>query len=723
LRRRVILAGSAALVMLTGVGMIAGTYYVDSVDLPADLKMYESTTIYYADRRTPMAKIGEENRTVVTLDKVPKHVQHAVVATEDMTFYTNDGVDYKGIVRAAWNNVTGGERQGASTISQQYARKLADLKGISYARKVREAVLATKLNQKYSKDKILELYLNVIYFGRHAYGIEAAAQAYFGKSASDLTVAEGMVLAGLIKDPEGSDPKKGSPYDPTRNPDTAKDRFHSYIKPNMVKLGYLTQQEADTLKYPENVVKVDPAVGSRLRAQWGLDKPEGVIVHHVMDELSDIKAPDGRPRFPAEEVRHGGLQIYTTVLKPMQDAAVRFASGATADSPLFGQPPNLQGALVAVEPGTGRVRAYYGGPQGEGSDYAGWYADPVLSDGKPVEFGAHPPASSFKVYTLAAGLIHGYSVESHWDGTSPKDFPLSNRVTGHAPGPVKNNDGGSADCQTWCTLLEATEKSLNTPYFGLAEAVGWPKVLEVARAAGIRSMWHPERGRQDLAGKNASALGLGTELGIGQFPVTVLDHANGMATFAARGKAAQAHFVQEVHKKGKRVHAESINPKQVPGLTDAIADNITYALSKVPAATASDMNGRQAAGKTGTWQLGDTSDNAHTWMVGYTPPGRDKAKTPGLAAAVWIGNKKDEQKLVDKSGQRLFGATMAAPVWRKFMNAALANTEKVGLPTEPSPVGHLAEGNGIPPSEPAKDNGQGNNGPGKNRGKPSRPSR
>ncbi len=702
-RRNVIIAFTATVLMLMGIGLVASTYYIDSVDLPPDLQMYESTTIFYADHQTPMARIGEENRTVVTLDKVPEHVQQAVVATEDMSFYSNDGVDYGSIVRAAWNNVTGGERQGASTISQQYARKLADLKGISYARKVREAVIATKLNEKYDKDKILELYLNAVYFGRHAYGIEAAAQAYFGKPVNNLTVAEAMVLAGLIKDPEGSDRKKGSPYDPTRNPDTAKERFHGYIKPNMVQLGYLTQQAADELKYPDNVIKVDPAVDSRLRAQWGLDKPEGLIVHHVMDELSKISGPGGRPRFSSDEIRNGGLQIYTTVAKPMQDAALKYASGATADSPLFGQPPNLQGALVAVEPGTGRVRAYYGGAQGDGSDYAAWYADPVLSDGKPVEFGAHPPASSFKVYTLAAGLIHGYSIDSHWDSTSPKDFPRSHRIAGRQPGPVKNNDGGAADCQTWCTLLEATEKSLNTPYFALAEEVGWAKVLEVARAAGIRSMWHPEKGRQDLTTKNPSEFGFSTELGIGQFPVTVLDHANGMATFAARGKAASVHFVQEVHKKGQRVYGETINPKQIPGFTDAMAANVTYALSKVTAATASDMNGRPAAGKTGTWQLRDTSDNAHTWMVGFTPPGRDKTKTPGLAAAVWIGNKSDEQKLVNKAGQRLFGATMAAPVWRKFMNAALNKTEKVQLPSQPRPGGTLAEGNGIPP---ARDHGR-----------------
>src|SRR5262249_44421552 len=152
----------------------------------------ESTSIYYDDGTTLMAKIGEENRTVVTIDQVPEYVRYAVVAAEDMTFFSNDGVDYKGIVRAAWNNFTGGERQGASTISQQYARHWANLKGVTYARKLQEAVIALKLNKQFDKKQILEKYLNIVFFGRHAYGIEAASWAYFNHGVKDLKLDEGI---------------------------------------------------------------------------------------------------------------------------------------------------------------------------------------------------------------------------------------------------------------------------------------------------------------------------------------------------------------------------------------------------------------------------------------------------------------------------------------------------------------------------------------------------
>jgi len=721
-RRNLIIVGIAAFIMLTGVGMVTGTYYFDQVELPQDLHMKEATTIFYNDGKTKMAQIGEENRTMITIKDVPEWVQHAVVATEDNTFYTNTGVDYKGIARAAWNNVTGGERQGASTISQQYARHWAELSGVTYGRKVREAVIAMKLNQKFSKPQIMEMYLNIVYFGRHAYGIEAASVAYFNKSVSKLTMAEGMVLVGLIKNPEGNG--KGSPFDPTVDKQQAMDRFNNYIKPNMLKLGFMTQQEFDTMQYPTTVVPVNATNNSLLRAQWGLDKPEGLIVHHVMDELSKVKNPDGSLKFADADgnikdgIRNGGLRIVTTVDQKLQADAVAMASGDKG-SPMAGQPDNLQAALVSVEPGTGRVRAYYGGPKGGGCDYASFYNDPVLANGEGATCGAHPPGSSMKPYVLAAGLIDGYTVDSYWDGRSPIEFPKSGRGKNNPVKTAGDGTGGNGKCAggpDHCTLWEATEQSLNTPFFALGETLGAAKVIDTAKAAGVRSMWATVQGeplpvRKDLTtgkGSDFAPKFFSTEVAIGQYPITVLDHANGTATFAARGYAAAVHFVQEVTVDGKKKYAETIAPKRIPGFTDGISDAMNWILQKVPQHYGSriSINGRQTAGKTGTWQFQQTTKNAHAWFMGYTAPDLSK-KSVNLATAVWVGNKGDEQPIIDKGKSPIIGGSLPGPVWKAFTEKAATDLKLPKISFQKlADVGTKTEGNAtspqpsVPPNDP-----------------------
>src|SRR5436305_5120059 len=318
----------AVFIMLSGLAVVGGGYYFDSVKLPNDIPLPESTVVTYADGVTPMAKIGDTNRTILPADQIPDVVKKAVVATEDQTFYTNNGVDLRGIIRAAWNNVTGGNTQGASTITQQYVRKAFDLEGVSYARKIREAVMAMKIDQSYTKDEILGFYLNTVYFGQGAYGIEAAAQSYFGKDAKDLTVGEAMVLAAVIKDPEGAEG-----YNPNKSLPNAKGRWENYVKPSMVKLGYLTQPDADKLQYPTNIRKPDPTN----QGQYGKDTPTAFVVHHVMDEL--LYHTDGR--FTAQDLKTGGDRIQTTNDKGMEDAAIQAADAAVPGPPMAHQPPRL----------------------------------------------------------------------------------------------------------------------------------------------------------------------------------------------------------------------------------------------------------------------------------------------------------------------------------------------------------------------------------------------
>jgi membrane peptidoglycan carboxypeptidase len=667
-RRKRILIVMAVLVLLAGAGLMAGTYYVDSVPTPTDLKLPESTTVYFADGRTEMAKLGAENRTIVPYDQMNDSAKQAIVAAEDRTFWTNKGVDFTGVLRAAWSNLTGGQRQGASTITQQYARVAAELKGVTYSRKIREAVIAWKLDDKYSKEEILGFYLNTVPFGRGAYGIEAAAQAYFGKTvrrdapaANQLTKAEAMVLCAMVKQPEADpDDPEGQPgYDPRRNPKARQnsiDRW-DYIRDGMVKLNYLSADEAVNLAYPDTVKPIDPAA-----RQSGLDQPTGQVVNHVISELRQTEPFKDKP---ADYMRDGGFKIVTTIDKRVQDAAEAAADIRRDSAPeaVRGQPKNWQAALVAVEPGTGRVLGYYGGNEASGADYAGWYYDET---GEARGFGQHPPGSSFKVYDLAAAVQEKVSVKQTFDSPDTKEFPASGRTKASPAGPIRNAE--HAACQPNCALWEATVASLNVTYFELTEKLGTAKVIDMATRAGVDSMWANEKGnpqpkRVELRGHpgEETAGHFSTEAGIGQYGITVADHANGMATFAAGGKRADTHFVRSVEKGDERVFEERLVQTDV-GLDQEAIDQLDWTLRRVKAAKLD--NGWDSAGKTGTWQAGQsTTQNVHTWMVGYTG---------ALAAAVWLGST-DGKPLKNKNGSyEVYGSTGPGPIWRQFMEQATA---------------------------------------------------
>jgi membrane peptidoglycan carboxypeptidase len=662
-RRDVVIASVAVVVMLSGLGLTAAAYYVDGVPTPDQLELPQSTTVYFADAKTPMAKLGTENRTILQFDEMIDSIKEAIVAAEDQTFWTNEGVDFSSVLRAAWNNFTGGRTQGASTITQQYARIAADLKGVTYSRKLREAVMAWKLDDKYSKEEILGFYLNTVPFGRGAYGIEAAAQAFFGKTANknasparQLTVAEAMVLVSMVKQPEPNpnDPEGQPGYDPTRGPtalENSRSRWN-YVRDGMVSLGYLTRAEADSLEYPNTVQEFDPS--SR---QSGLDLPTGLTVHHVLSELQQTAVFRGKPK---GYLQNGGFRIVTTIDQRAQAAAEAAAdiTRPTAPSVVRGQPKNWQAALVAVEPGSGRVLAYYGGNDGAGADYAGWYYD---EDGGARGFGQHPPGSSFKVYDLAEAIRQQISVKSRWDSPATKEFPASGRTKGSAAGPVRN--ASSAACQPRCTLWEATVASLNVTYFALTEKLGPANVIDMARKSGVDSMWTTVKGRPDpvridMRGKTGQELAgtFSTEVGIGQYGITVTDHANGMATFAAGGKRAEAHFVRSVTKGDDEVYTERLAQTDI-GLGKEQINELNWTLSKVPTARLS--NNWDAAGKTGTWQWGNSiTRNAHTWMVGYTR---------ALAAAVWVGTTDGGALKTKSGGYDVYGANYPGPIWRQFM--------------------------------------------------------
>ncbi len=671
----------ALVLLLTGGGVVGGSAFLDSVTLSSELTFPETTTVLYSDG-TVLARLGVVTRYELPYEQISDAVKVAIVASEDEAFWEHDGVDFAGVMRAAWNNFTGGQLQGGSTITQQYARLAYELDGLTYQRKAREAVLAWKMDQAMSKEEILTAYLNAVSFGRQAYGVEAAARAFFGKTANNtappeqqLTMAEAMALVAMVKQPypDPNDPVGSPGYDPTVSPEAdanARARF-DYVRGQLVKMGSMSAEEAAALVYPDTI-RPYQVEGN------GLEGPNGHIVNQVLSELTHTPGSIFSGAKDWKFIKEGGYQIHTTIHRGAQDAAVR-AAGRNG-SVLAGQPANLQGALVAVQPGTGRVLAYFGGDDGIGNDFAGTYLDEqdVLRGA-----GYHPPGSSFKVYTLAAALKANFALRSYWKW-QPYDMQGAsggNRITN-----VSNCGDQPSNSETPCTLLQSTVSSLNVPFYQVTLSVGPANVLSLARDAGIDAIWNDARERIDLRNTDMSTVvpaQVDTFLGIGQYPVTVVDHANGLATMAAAGQRADAHFVTKVMKGEDFVYGEQLRTGGPAILTPQQVNDLTYTLSQVSSARVN--TGWDTAGKTGTWEWGvDPEENAHAWMVGFSRR---------IAAAVWVGNAGDEGPLKDSAGNRVYGSGLPANIWRSFMTDATAAMAEPQEHTKFNPPNYLGDTN------------------------------
>jgi membrane peptidoglycan carboxypeptidase len=521
----------------------------------------QTTIVYYSDGKTEIGRLsGEVNRINIKLKDVPKHVQDAVLAAEDRKFYEHSGVSFRGIARAAYRDIRGGgTRQGGSTIPQQYAKNAFLSSEKTFARKFKEAVLAVKIDRKYSKEWILESYLNTIYWGRGASGVEAAARTYFGKPARRLTVEEGAFLAGIIRAPEAYDP------DEKDSASAAKVRFQ-YVLDGMVEMGTVDPTKAQRAKFPK----------VRERQSPGVKGPNAYVMLAVRRELV-------RKDFTEDDIYRGGLRIVTTIDKRMQDAALATIKEYFAD-----QPKDLQQGMLSVDPKTGAIRAMYGGrerPDEKLIDYTG-----VVGSAK------RQPGSSFKPYVLAAAIDDGWSLKSRYNGKSPgRRYP--DRQEG-----VKNYGNQNYG---WLDLTAATAKSVNTIYVDLGNDVGLDKVIDAANRAGIRD-------RNELKRSKGSSLPLGTA------DVPVVDQAVGFATFANGGQRATAYIVQQVKTANGKSRYQA-KPKLTRAFDEDVAADVTHAMTKVlqPGGTApmAALDGnRPAAGKTGT-----TQKNGDAWFVGYTP--------------------------------------------------------------------------------------------------------
>ena len=679
-RRRTILGiALSVLLLMSGIGLIGGSYFYDSVPRPSELNLANNTEVYSSDGKTQIARLGTQNRTEVDMKRLPDEVRKALIAGEDKKFFEHHGIDLLGIARAAYNNLTGGGRQGASTITQQYARAAANDMEISYARKLREAVMARKLEDEYDKLTIMGFYLNTVYFGRGAYGVGAAAEAYFGippERIDTLTTAQAAVLGAVLKQPEPDGAAKG--YDPQNDPGAARDRW-SYVLNNMVEMQWLTPDKRASQTYPE-VKPFDPAKGFGFGY---VGAGTGYVINYIARELDQKGVIDWLKENELGNWKSAGLRITTSIDMRAQKAMEDELNRAVAGSTMSKQKDNMIGAGVAIEPATGRVLAYYGGTNnGNETDWAG--------NDQP-----HPAASSFKIYTLSAAIADGISIQSHWNS---RELKKSNGDQWDLTNASRESDPG---CDQYCTLESMTIQSFNVPFFRITEMIGTEKVIGMAHRAGIRTMWTDKDNKpydlsKGIPGRNV----FDYFAGIGQYPITVFDHAAGTATIANHGVRNDPHFVLKVERRnrktGKWEHVslgdEKVN--SAVAMPANVADEVTSVLRQVPTGVFAIEDGqRESAGKTGSWEnANDKRNNAHVWFTGYTAQ---------IASTIWLGSRDINTTPIKTPEGANMSSVYPKGFWSRFMNAA---HKQLNLPREKlatgtgGTLGSVDRGTGVSPT-------------------------
>ncbi len=424
---------AAVLFVVAAVGVFVA-YQRTEIPAPNQLANAQVSIVYYADGKTELDRIvsANANRESVPLSKVPKSVQQAHLAAEDRGFYENNGISLSGILRAVKTSVTGEPQVGGSTITQQYVKNYFLSQDRTLSRKAREILISVKIDSQRSKDQILEDYLNTIYYGRGAYGIQSAAKTFFNKDVSALTVPEGAVLASIINAP--------SLYDPANGAD-AKQRLENrfaYVLDGMVDEGWLTASERATYTALPTIAPV--------RANRFSAGPKGYITAAVKKELTKTGLTDA-------EIDQGGLRIVTTIDKTSQDAAVAAMKGNL--------PPQVTGGLVAMKPGDGAVVAMYGG-----ADYA---KNQLNTATQAILQGA----SNFKPFAVLAAVRDGISIKTRFDGNQPQTIDGTRIV----------NYGGRS--YGYVDMTRMIGRSINTAFVNLNKKVGPAKTRQAAIDAGI----------------------------------------------------------------------------------------------------------------------------------------------------------------------------------------------------------------------------------------------
>lgn len=587
----------------------------------------------------------------VSDSQIPQIVKDAVVASEDRSFWHEGAVSTRGIVRAAWADLTSGNAvQGGSTITEQYVKKLYTHGSKTLGRKLRETIIARMLAHKMSKEQILYSYLSIVYFGQGAYGVGAAAEAYFREPVSKLDASQAAMLAGVLPAP--------SRYDPLFDLAAAEQR-RQVVLGLMHQQGYLGDgQYRQAMAEHLAPASPGPAPNGPVTIVYPPFQPQNkypYFLDYVRQYLEE--------RIGSDELYNGGLRIQTT-LNPTDQAAAQ----AAIDRQLAGTAPPLQMALASVQPATGYVVSLIGGRSYSVSqvDIAlGGCPQPApppvtlivqatcqAQPGSVVQGGGtgRLAGSSFKPFTLAAALAQGISPQASYYGPPTFQTPGCGGVC------VIRNAGGESG---QFTLTTATWQSVDTVYAQVIQQVGVKAVAEMAKRLGVWSAY------------DESDFGLSYTLGTN--PVSPLEMASAYATFANQGvQVPPSPVVRAVDPDGRVVYDDS-HPKGTQAISAAVADTVTQILQGViqhgtgyPTA----VIGRPAAGKTGT-----ANGPTDAWFVGYTPQ---------LSAATWMGySNNDSTPMLDVKGVQVFGATYPAMAWHDYMMAALAGQPPVNFPTPP----------------------------------------
>ncbi|MFJ4949607.1 transglycosylase domain-containing protein [Streptomyces sp. NPDC088760] len=654
----------ASLVALVGISFAM-------VQVPDENKAANSqNNVYYWADGTQMVATGTGvNRQNVTIDKIPEAMQWAVISAENKSFYQDSGVDPMGIARALANMARGGQTQGGSTITQQFVKNTYLSQEQTVTRKFKEMFISIKVGTKLDKKQILQGYLNTSYYGRGAYGIQAAAQTYYGVDAVDLKPSQCAFLAALLKGPTYYDPAGNADLDPAAN---AKDNLKrsqerwSWILGEMHKDKHLTDAEyQEAIKaYPKPEGR-KATKGMTGQISYLVDTAKKYVLNH-----SDMTEA---------QFDQGGYQIYTTFDKKSVNAlsaAVKKVQKQRLDPKRRTLDKYVQFGAASVLPRDGAIVALYGGDGYEN----GHFTNNADTSGVPV-------GSTWKPFVLAAAMEYG-TYKTDGEGISP----LS-KYNGNDKLKVRNQDGtyvlkkdGSVFYQRnegpkpwgYITLRKAMEQSINTPFVQLGMDVGMSKVRDVAKASGIL---------------DSSFATLNPSFAIGTSTPSAIRMADAYATFAASGKHTDPYSVTSVKKDGEELPGFT-KPKPTQAMPENVANNVTDTLENViQNGTGQNAKalGRTAAGKTGT-----TDSNKSAWFVGYT-------QQLSTSVAMFRENPKDHE-LLSMNGtagvDSIHGGDIPTQVWTEYMKDALKGKNDPGFP-DATEIGTVQDEAGAPSPTPS----------------------
>ncbi|RDG36969.1 transglycosylase domain-containing protein [Streptomyces corynorhini] len=675
-------------VAFVGSILLAGTVSYALVQVPdQNLASKAENNVYYWDDGTQLAATGgSANRQVIGIAQIPAAMQNAVISAENKSFRKDPGVDFMGMGRALYNMAMGGNTQGGSTITQQYVKnaRLGD-QSQTLDRKYKELFISMKVGSKMKKPAIMEGYLNTSYYGRGAWGIQAAARTYYGKDAEKLNPSECAFLASLLKGATLYDPAGNPGYNPNataaKNTDRAKKRW-AWILGEMVKDGHLDAAQRD--KYTEFPMPKPVRQSDDLGGQIGylVDLAKANFINNNTQGLT------------VEDLSKGGYEIHTTFNKnkvAQLEKAVSKVKKANIDPKARPKTDtHVQFGGASVAPDSGKIVAIYGG-----EDATKHYTNNADQTGAQV-------GSTFKPFVLAAAMQHGKRDPSlgpdQSDAQRTLVSPDKSVYNGDNKLKIKNYDGSvwtNEEDKEWLQrndgdksygpidLREAMRESANSPFVQLGMDVGISTVRDVAIAAGLRD-------DETLSKSNVPSFSIGVS------SPSAIRMAGSYATFAASGKQNDPYSVTKVLKRGKPIYEH--DGKEKTAFSAQIADNVTDVLKTVVekgTGTSAKLEGRQVAGKTGT-----TDGNKSAWFVGYTPQ---------LSTAIDMYRLDDDESNKDRKFEEMFGtggqdkihgASFPAEIWQDYMKEALKGEKALPFP-KPEPIGEAVYGGGAASPEPS----------------------